>query len=262
MRKKKGSGIVLSFRLFGESDALCDILSTEEGLITVLAKGIRTTKSRRKGIVVPFSELSYERLLPSQNRLSILTTTLRVSSPPISHPTLLALLSTMSEVSSALLPKAKNIPHVFTLWHKLLASDVCRHIKSHKVRHEYLEYSFFHLGIWFFLHFFQSLGIFPFIPEFHSSVRTVIWTPCTGFVLQSSTITPRSIPLSIETLRFFSWYLASPVEKIYNTCPHARIIEETYAFFDIFLSSHLTWSLKSWKILEYFLPKNLIQTKE
>jgi len=53
----KAEGIILRRRNYKESDRIITIFSKEYGLITVLAKSVRTTKSRKRGFLEIFSQV-------------------------------------------------------------------------------------------------------------------------------------------------------------------------------------------------------------
>ena len=53
-------GFVLARRNFGEADRIIDIYSKDKGKISLIAKGIRRPKSRKRGHLEIFSKISFQ----------------------------------------------------------------------------------------------------------------------------------------------------------------------------------------------------------
>ena len=53
-------GFVLARRNFGEADRIIDIYSKEKGKISLIAKGVRRPKSRKRGHLEIFSKISFQ----------------------------------------------------------------------------------------------------------------------------------------------------------------------------------------------------------
>lgn len=53
-------GFVLARRNFGEADRILDVYSKEKGKISLIAKGIRRPKSRKRGHLEVFSKISFQ----------------------------------------------------------------------------------------------------------------------------------------------------------------------------------------------------------
>ena len=59
-KKYSSEGIVLARRSYGEADRIISILTKDYGRVTVLAKGIRRPKSRKRGHLEVFSQIKFQ----------------------------------------------------------------------------------------------------------------------------------------------------------------------------------------------------------
>lgn len=55
------TGIVLGQKLYGDADALVTIMTREDGKMTVMAKGIRKLTSRKRGNLLPFTLIKFQK---------------------------------------------------------------------------------------------------------------------------------------------------------------------------------------------------------
>lgn len=64
-------GMVLTRRNFGEADRILSVFSKDKGRISVIAKGVRKTKSRKRGHIEVFSQIKFQ--VVSGHGLDIMT---------------------------------------------------------------------------------------------------------------------------------------------------------------------------------------------
>ncbi len=55
------TGIVLGQKLYGDADALVAVMTREDGKITLMAKGIRKLTSRKRGNLLPFTVIRFQK---------------------------------------------------------------------------------------------------------------------------------------------------------------------------------------------------------
>jgi DNA repair protein RecO (recombination protein O) len=55
------TGIVLGQKLYGDADALVTVMTREDGKMTLMAKGIRKLTSRKRGNLLPFTLIKFQK---------------------------------------------------------------------------------------------------------------------------------------------------------------------------------------------------------
>lgn len=138
-------GIIWQIRPYGEKDSILTFFSAEEGKISLLAKGLRGEKSKRKGTIRPFALIDCAHTIPKgQNGMAQLTRSDFLFAPNIDDPVVFAELSFLAEVSDRFLESRQAVPAIFDLWEKFLR------IPFEKPREEICG---------FLIHFFEKLGL-------------------------------------------------------------------------------------------------------
>ncbi len=172
MREITDRGILLHVQPYQESDALLTFLMEKEGKRKLIAKGIRSARSKRQGTIQIFSEMKLARSIPkNEQALARLLSTEFLFAPDVSDPILLAELSLLAEASLKLLAERQVISGVFSLWQKFLQ------ISFAKPREEICGF-ILQLG--------TLLGIFPYFQNCtkcgkkFSKQSTVFWHPKQG----------------------------------------------------------------------------------
>jgi DNA repair protein RecO (recombination protein O) len=208
MRETSHHAIVWKVLPYAEGDALVQLLTAEEGKITVLAKGLRKMKSKRLGLVQPFSILKINRTVPTHEQsLPILLRSELEFKPHLRDAIVLSELSLLVEICQHFLGERQHVHGVFELWETFLKiqftspmSEICG----------------------FLLQFLSKLGIFPDIRHCakcgtkFSEEKKVLWGEENGFICceaPSSLSTPLSFP-ELKCLLFWQLNSVTDFHKI------------------------------------------------
>jgi DNA repair protein RecO (recombination protein O) len=172
MQEIHDRGIIWNIQPFQERDALLTMITKEHGKLNILAKGIRSQKSRQSGVLQPFSCVAFSRTKPKMEKsLSrLLRSELRYKIA-IHDPIVFSQLSLLSEVCRRFCAEGHSIPSVFELWEEFLQ------IKFQKPLNEICG---------FLVQFFTKLGLFPNFQKCtksgikFSEHHSIIWEDCSG----------------------------------------------------------------------------------
>ena len=119
MAEFRTAGIVLKKQNFGEADRILRIFSQEFGLISVLAKGVKKTKSRKSGSLELFSEANL-RLHRKSGELFLLTEISPISTFQSQDLVKLQAAFAASELILNLAPIEKPLPRIYQIFQNFL----------------------------------------------------------------------------------------------------------------------------------------------
>ncbi|MFH0834013.1 MAG: DNA repair protein RecO [Patescibacteria group bacterium] len=113
--ESKTPGFVLKKQNFGEADRILRIFSAEFGLISVLAKGVKKTKSRKAGSLELFGETNF-RLHRRGGELFLVTETNPISAFESKDLAVLQIAFAAGELLLQLAPPEKPLPKVYKIF--------------------------------------------------------------------------------------------------------------------------------------------------
>lgn len=121
MHYQKHVGIILKKTKVKDADHFLTILTSDEGKLSVYARGVRTLVSKRRSSLDYFSEISFE-VIEKSGRLTLINVELlnnfsaaKTALPDISR------LFQIGELVDGLLPEGEHSPEVYELLHKALS---------------------------------------------------------------------------------------------------------------------------------------------
>ncbi len=119
MSEFRTAGFVLKKQNFGEADRILKIFSAEFGIISVLAKGVKKTKSRRGGALELFGETNF-RLHRRSGELFLLTETSPISAFESRNLAVLRAAFSAGELILNLAPPEKSLPRIYQIFQNFL----------------------------------------------------------------------------------------------------------------------------------------------
>lgn len=120
MAEFRTAGFVLKKQNFGEADRILRIFSQDFGLISVLAKGVKKTKSRKGGSLEIFSETNL-RLHRRSGELFLLTDASSISAFESKDLSVLRAAFAASELILNLAPPEKPLPRIYQIFQNFVA---------------------------------------------------------------------------------------------------------------------------------------------
>lgn len=119
MAEFRTTGFVLKKQNFGEADRILKIFSKEFGLISVLAKGVKKTKSRKSGSLEIFGESNF-RLYRRASELFLLTDVSPISAFQSKDLVILRVAFSVGELVLNLAPPEKSLPQIYKIFQNFL----------------------------------------------------------------------------------------------------------------------------------------------
>ncbi len=113
---------VLRHNNYRESSLILDVLTRDNGIVSVLAKGVRRKKSSSAGLLMPFAELRLS--FQGRSDLKLLTSVERLGQPIPLAGSVLFCAFYISELVAHFLHKHDPYPEVYTLYRQCL-QDLC-----------------------------------------------------------------------------------------------------------------------------------------
>ncbi|MFH0776324.1 MAG: DNA repair protein RecO [Patescibacteria group bacterium] len=117
--ESKTPGFVLKKQNFGEADRILRVFSAEFGLISVLAKGVKKTKSRKAGSLELFGETNF-RLHRRLGELFLVTETNPISAFESKDLAVLKIAFAAGELLLQLAPPEKPLPKIYKIFKNFL----------------------------------------------------------------------------------------------------------------------------------------------
>jgi hypothetical protein len=114
------AGFVLKKQNFGEADRILKVFSKDFGLISVLAKGVKKTKSRKGGSLEIFGETNF-RLHRKSGELFLLTDASPISAFESIDLSVLRAAFAASELILNLAPPEKELPRIYKIFQDFIA---------------------------------------------------------------------------------------------------------------------------------------------
>ena|GEM_PF-4549190 len=120
-------GIIWKLEPFQETDALLTIFGRDSGKINLLAKGLRSEKSKRRGSLQVLNLVHFDYVLPkNENGLGRITKTEFISAPLAHDHIAYATFALLIEISDRFLAARQSVEKIYDLWQHLLALPLAK----------------------------------------------------------------------------------------------------------------------------------------